>query len=81
MLFVQLNEDTRSAEIPQKQHGSNTYILKTYQLTNLRVIHFKERESFWPCVRAPLQIESLFFPSGAMFYYPFYFSITLFVVL
>ena len=80
LLFVQVNQDTRSAQIPQKQHGSNTYILKTHHLTNLWVIHFKERVSFWPCVRAPLQTENLFSIMGHVLYI-FYFSITLFVVL
>ena len=57
------------------------WVLKTHQLTNLWVIHFKERAFFWPCVCAPLQTANLFFPSCAMFYYTFYFSVTLFVVL
>ena len=37
------------------------WVLKTHQLTNLWVIHFKERAFFWPCVRAPLQTANLFF--------------------
>ena len=48
----------------------------TNQLTNLWVIHFMERVFFWTCVRA--NIFNLYFPSYAMFYYSFYFSITLF---
>ena len=75
----QVNQDTRSAQIPQKQDGSNTYILKTHQLTNLWVIHVKERVFFRPCVRVPLQTSP--FSAWAMFYYTFNFSIALFVVI
>ena len=39
---------------------------------------FDEEGFFWPSVRAPLQTPNLFLPSYAMFYYTFYFSITLF---
>ena len=45
---------------------------------NLWVIYFTKGVFFWPCVCAPLQTANLFFSSYAMFYYTFYFSITLF---
>ena len=43
---------------------------------NLQFYNFTVRVFFWPCVRAPLT-ANLFF-SYVMFYYTFYFSITLF---
>ena len=62
MLFVQVNQDTRSAQIPQKHYGSNTCIMKTHQLTNLWVIHFTERESIFLtlCTCTPINRKSLF---------------------
>ena len=66
LLFVQVNQDTRSAQIPQKQHGSNTYILKTHHLTNLYVIHFKEilRYLSDPVYVHPYKQEISFFHHG-----------------
>ena len=64
LLFVQVNQDTRSAQIPQKQHGSNTYILKTHHLTNLWVIHLRRGYLSDPVYVHPYKQKISFFHHG-----------------
>ena len=55
------------------------FFLKTHQLPNLWVFHFTERVFFDPGYVHPYRTSSIFFPTYAMFYDTFYFSITQFL--